>query len=185
MKWIRSYRYFGWSGVKTTSPCLQPPTAISAGSDELQTPGAGAAGVGASEALEPLWGSLPRAAADPCCTSYCQLPFAAFAGCCHYTWASEFGTWLDLFLYSVVSVSSWILDLIFIVFLPLYLWLCAGYSSWKVIPGGSLPRKDFLWLLSGANTSMRLAETGLAARGSTAHSDWVLGYNPWMLELLP
>lgn len=100
--------------LRLSSPCPQPPTAISAGSDELQTPRAGAAGVGAPEAPEPLWGSLPRAAADPGCTSYCQLPFAAFTGCYHYSWASELRTWLGLFLYSVVSVSSCSLGLILV-----------------------------------------------------------------------
>lgn len=42
-------------GVELKLPSyLQPPTAISAGSDELQTSGAGAAGVGAPEAPEPF-----------------------------------------------------------------------------------------------------------------------------------
>lgn len=40
--------------LKLPSPCLQPPTAISAGSDELQTSGAVAAGAGAPEAPEPF-----------------------------------------------------------------------------------------------------------------------------------
>ena len=91
--------------VKTTwssSPCPQPSIAVSARSDKLQAPGAGAASVRAPKAPEPLWRSPPRTAAGLGCTFYCQLPFAAFLGCYHHPWAGELRTWPSLFLLVLV-----------------------------------------------------------------------------------